>query len=64
MRPDPSDHAYPEKLALALQAEDLPRTTEVFKRQGEYHPVPKAGRAFDDSDPKRGSQSPLGGKVW
>ena len=53
------------KLALKLVADDLPRIAEVQRRLAETTPVVRAeGRKFKDEDPKRGAQSPLGGRIW
>lgn len=62
--PEPYDFA---KRCLDLAKEGVPVTDAWHKRLHE-HPVQFPsfkGRVFkDDADPKRGAESPLGGKVW
>jgi hypothetical protein len=49
----------------ALADDAVPVTAEWHRRLAEGpQPVLSKGRLMEDSDPKRGATSPLGGKVW
>jgi len=53
------------KAAQKLVEDDLDRVAGVQKRLAETQKFVRAkGRIFEDGDPKRDAQSPLGGRVW
>jgi len=54
-----------EKRALELYEAGQPVVAEWHRKLAEgIKPVPSTGRKLADADPKRGAESPLGGRVW